>query len=69
MDPCVALTFKVTVVPDFYRDVFGFALSELVLTFELPLADVAIAFGSGEVSTILLPLRFYTPVNMLFFPI
>ena len=54
----MALTFKVTVVPDFYRDVLGFALSELVLTFELPLADVAMAFGSGEVSTILLPVRF-----------
>lgn len=54
----MALTFKVTVVPDFYLDVFGFALSELVLILEFPVAEVVIAFGSGEVSTIRLPFRF-----------
>ena len=31
---------------------------ELVLILELPLAEVVIAFGSGEVSTMRLPLRF-----------
>lgn len=54
----MALTFKVTVVPDFYLDVFGFALRELVLILELPVAEVVIAFGSGEVSTMRLPFRF-----------
>ena len=40
VEPCVAFAFRVTVVPDFCLDVCGFALNELVLTFELLLAEV-----------------------------
>ena len=47
----------------------GLALSELVLTLEVPLAEIVIAFGSGEASTTRLALRFCTPVKIVYLPI
>ena len=64
-DPCVVFAFKVTVVLDFYLDVWGFALNELVLTLEWLLADIE--FGSGVVSSTLLPLILPDPMKMFFF--
>ena len=66
-DPCVVLFFKVTVVLDFYREVCGLALNELVLTFEL-LTEFAL--GSGEVSSTRRPPLFIVlllPTKMFFF--
>lgn len=69
MEPCAVLAFKVTVVLDFYLEDCGFALNELVFTFEL-LTDVwFIAFISGDVSSTRLPLFIVLllPMKMFFF--
>ena len=68
--PYVALAFKVTVIPDFYLEVCGLALKELVFTFELLLTEVWFiweAVGSGDVSSTRLPLMLPNPVKTFFF--
>ena len=61
------LFFKVTVVLDFYRELFGFALNELVLIFEL-LTEVWF-IPSGEASRTRRPvfIVLLLPTKMLFF--